>query len=95
MSVVETAEGTLAYNKELKGFDLVCAYIHTYIHTYISIYLLQVRRDWCVLSKETGRFVIDQILSGENRDAVGTTYISTYIHTYIHTWSIIPTYLPT
>lgn len=30
----------------------------------------QVRRDWCVLSKATGRFVIDQILSGENRDAV-------------------------
>ncbi|GAB5035819.1 dna polymerase alpha catalytic [Nannochloropsis oceanica] len=37
-----------------------------------------VRRDWCVLSKETGRFVIDQILSGENRDAVVAT-----IHTYL------------
>ena len=29
-----------------------------------------VRRDWCLLSKETGRFVIDRILSGDNRDAV-------------------------
>ena len=38
----------------------------------------QVRRDWCVLSKETGRFVIDQILSGDNRDAVVAT-----IHTYL------------
>lgn len=37
-----------------------------------------VRRDWCVLSKETGRFVIDQILSGENRDAVVAT-----IHSYL------------
>jgi len=29
-----------------------------------------VRRDWCVLSKEVGRYVLDQILSGENRDIV-------------------------
>ena len=47
--------------------------IHTYrrspSRTHASTQL-KVRRDWCVLSKATGRFVIDQILSGENRDAV-------------------------
>jgi DNA polymerase alpha subunit A len=29
-----------------------------------------VRRDWCPLSKETGRFVVDQILSGKPRDEI-------------------------
>ena len=29
-----------------------------------------VRRDWCGLSKETGRYVIEQILSGDGADAV-------------------------
>jgi len=29
-----------------------------------------VRRDWCIQSKETGRYVLDQILSGDDRDAV-------------------------
>ena len=29
-----------------------------------------VRRDWCVLSKETGRYVIEQILSGDGADTV-------------------------
>ncbi|BFZ06575.1 hypothetical protein BsWGS_09614 [Bradybaena similaris] len=29
-----------------------------------------VRRDWCDLAKEAGKFVIDQILSGESREAV-------------------------
>jgi DNA polymerase alpha subunit A len=29
-----------------------------------------VRRDWCPLSKKTGMYVIDQILSGENRETV-------------------------
>ena len=31
-----------------------------------------VRRDWCVQSKDTGRYVLDQILSGEDRDVVIT-----------------------
>lgn len=29
-----------------------------------------VRRDWCVLAKETGTYVVGQILSGESREAV-------------------------
>lgn len=29
-----------------------------------------VRRDWCIQSKDSGRFVLDQILSGQERDIV-------------------------
>lgn len=29
-----------------------------------------VRREWCVLSKDTGKFILDRILSGEAREAV-------------------------
>ena len=29
-----------------------------------------VRRDWCIESKETGKYVLDQILSGEDREEV-------------------------
>ncbi|CAM9231445.1 unnamed protein product [Chrysoparadoxa australica] len=29
-----------------------------------------VRRDWCVLSKETGKYVLDRILSGDQRESV-------------------------
>ncbi len=29
-----------------------------------------VRREWCTLSKDTGKFVLDRILSGEAREAV-------------------------
>jgi len=29
-----------------------------------------VRRDWCTLAKETGKYVVSQILSGESREAV-------------------------
>lgn len=29
-----------------------------------------VRRDWCVQSKDTGRYVLDQILSGDDREVV-------------------------
>lgn len=29
-----------------------------------------VRRDWCVLSKETGTFVVEQILSGNPREEI-------------------------
>ena len=29
-----------------------------------------VRRDWCIQSKDTGRYVLDQILSGEDRELV-------------------------
>jgi DNA polymerase alpha subunit A len=49
--VVEGADGTITYEKEMKGLDLV-------------------RRDWCDLSKDTGRFVLDRILSGEAREEV-------------------------
>jgi DNA polymerase alpha subunit A len=37
-----------------------------------------VRRDWCPLSKETGRFVVDQILSGRPREEIVHT-----IHEYL------------
>ena len=37
-----------------------------------------VRRDWCVLSKDTGEYVVDQILSGENRETVVSN-----IHTHL------------
>jgi len=49
--VQEQRDGTLTYEKELKGLDLV-------------------RRDWCVMSKETGRFVVDQILSGDSKEDI-------------------------
>ena len=29
-----------------------------------------VRRDWCIESKDTGKYVLDQILSGEDREEV-------------------------
>lgn len=29
-----------------------------------------VRREWCTLSKDTGKFVLDRVLSGEAREAV-------------------------
>jgi DNA polymerase elongation subunit (family B) len=29
-----------------------------------------VRRDWCLLSKEIGQYVLDQILSGDSREQV-------------------------
>lgn len=29
-----------------------------------------VRRDWCALAKDTGTFVVSQILSGDSREAV-------------------------
>lgn len=32
-----------------------------------------MRREWCVLSKDTGKFVLDRILSGEAREAVVTS----------------------
>lgn len=41
---VERKNGTIVYNREEKGLDLV-------------------RRDWCIQSKDTGRYVLDQILS--------------------------------
>jgi DNA polymerase elongation subunit (family B) len=44
VKVSERNDGSLGYDKELKGLDLV-------------------RRDWCVLSKDTGRYVIDQVRS--------------------------------
>jgi DNA polymerase alpha subunit A len=44
--VNEKSDGTVTYEKEMKGLDLV-------------------RRDWCPLSKDTGKFVVDQILSGK------------------------------
>lgn len=29
-----------------------------------------VRRDWCIQSKDTGRYVLDQILSGDDREVI-------------------------
>ena len=55
----EQSDGTLTYEKELKGLDLV-------------------RRDWCPLSKDTGKFVVDQILSGNPREEIVMT-----IHDYL------------
>ncbi len=49
--VAEGADGSITYEKELKGLDLV-------------------RRDWCRLSKETGLFVLDCILSGDAKEDV-------------------------
>ena len=37
-----------------------------------------VRRDWCIQSKDTGRYVLDQILAGEDRETVVTN-----IHTHL------------
>ena len=37
-----------------------------------------VRRDWCIQSKDTGRYVLDQILSGADRETVVTN-----IHTHL------------
>jgi DNA polymerase alpha subunit A len=47
----ESADGTLTYEKELKGLDLV-------------------RRDWCPLSKNAGKFTVDKILSGAPREDI-------------------------
>ena len=47
----EASDGTITYEKELKGLDLV-------------------RRDWCPLSKDTGRYVVDEILSGKPREEI-------------------------
>ena len=51
ITVTENSDGTLTYNQEYKGLDLV-------------------RRDWCVQSKDTGHYVLEQILSQEDRDSV-------------------------
>lgn len=42
------------------------------IHALEKLYqgLDLVRREWCTLSKDTGKFVLDRILSGEAREAV-------------------------
>lgn len=37
-----------------------------------------MRREWCLLSKDTGKFVLDRILSGETREAVVAS-----IHEYL------------
>jgi len=47
----EHANGTITYDKEMKGLDLV-------------------RRDWCPVSKDTGTFVVEQILSGRPREEI-------------------------
>lgn len=49
--VHENPDGTVSYEKEMKGLDLV-------------------RRDWCPLSKEAGKFVVDQILSGKPTEEI-------------------------
>ena len=37
-----------------------------------------VRRDWCPMSKETGKYIVDQILSGQPKEDIVNT-----IHSYI------------
>eukprot|EP01038_Epipyxis_sp_PR26KG_P011762 gene11762-15739_t len=49
--IKEESDGTISYEKELKGLDLV-------------------RRDWCPLSKDAGKYVVDQILSGKPREEI-------------------------
>jgi DNA polymerase alpha subunit A len=39
-----------------------------------------VRRDWCPLSKDAGKFVVDQILSGQSREDIVLS-----IHDYMST----------
>lgn len=51
LTITELPNGTVEYEKEMKGLDLV-------------------RRDWCPLSKNTGKFVVDQILSGKPREDI-------------------------
>ena len=55
----EERDGTITYEKELKGLDLV-------------------RRDWCPLSKDAGKYVVDQILSGSPREEIVSA-----IHEYL------------
>jgi DNA polymerase alpha subunit A len=51
VTIVEHPDGSVTYEKEMKGLDLV-------------------RRDWCPLSKDAGKFAIDRILSGDSRDDI-------------------------
>jgi DNA polymerase alpha subunit A len=51
VTINERMDGSIYYEKELKGLDLV-------------------RRDWCPLSKEAGKSVVDDILSGRPREEI-------------------------
>ena len=43
-----------------------------------------VRRDWCIQSKDTGRYVLDQILSAEENEVVVAK-----IHTHLEQLAVI------
>jgi DNA polymerase alpha subunit A len=64
LKIVELPDGSVAYEKEMKGLDLV-------------------RRDWCPISKDAGKFTIDRILSGDSRED-----IVLQIHEYLSTLSV-------
>ena len=51
ITINERADGSVFYEKEMKGLDLV-------------------RRDWCPLSKDAGKFVVEEILSGRPREEI-------------------------
>lgn len=63
LKIVELPDGSVTFEKEMKGLDLV-------------------RRDWCPLSKDAGKFVIDRILSGDSREE-----IVLQIHEYLNSLS--------
>lgn len=59
VTINERADGSVYFEKEMKGLDLV-------------------RRDWCPLSKEAGKVVVEEILSGKPREEIVET-----IHAFI------------
>lgn len=64
LKIVELPDGSVTYEKEMKGLDLV-------------------RRDWCPISKDAGKFTIDRILSGDSRED-----IVLQIHEYLNNLSV-------
>jgi DNA polymerase alpha subunit A len=58
ITVEQKSDGTIVYDREEKGLDLV-------------------RRDWCVQSKDTGRYVLDQILCTEQEKELSVSKILT------------------
>lgn len=55
-TVEQGKDGTLIFDREEKGLDLV-------------------RRDWCVQSKDTGRYVLDQLLNPDQEKEISATKI--------------------
>jgi DNA polymerase alpha subunit A len=59
VTIHERGDGTVYFEKEMKGLDLV-------------------RRDWCPVSKDAGKAVVEEILSGKPREEIVEN-----IHAYI------------